>query len=300
MPTTISVLIPVYNVNVTDLIDSLVLQLESVTEQFEILIGDDSEEDLHDEILAKWKHLPVRYFNNESPLGRSANRNMLATKSIYECLIFLDCDCLIPDQQFISNYAQNFDGSSVLCGGTLYEKNKPKIKEQILRWTYGLKREVHSSYQRNHLPYNSFSSFNFCIPSAVFKDLKFDEGIKEYGHEDTLFGFELKDKGISLKHITNPLIHIGLESTTLFIQKTEKSIEGLLALSKREKIPSGFLKTNTLWRAFIKSKKYGLHSFLQVFFPFIKMFVLTSLNSRYPSIYLFDIYKLAYLSKIQS
>lgn len=300
MQTMISVLIPLYNHKVTDLIDSLIKLLKSDTKQFEILIGDDSEHALSDEILDKWKDYPLSYFHNEIPLGRSANRNMLAEKSINECLIFLDCDGVIPDLQFISKYIQEFDGSSVVCGGTIYQKSKPQIKEQILRWTYGVNREVYSADQRTRNPYNSFSSFNFCIPSAIFKTVLFDEKIKEYGHEDTLFGFELKNKGIRVKHIDNPMIHTGLESTMLFIQKTEKSIDGLAAISMRERIPSGFLEGNTLWRAFLRSKSLGLNSFLKVFFPFIKNFALVSLKSRYPNLYLFDIYKLAYLSKIQS
>lgn len=299
MQTKISVLIPLYNENPADLVNSLLKQLSADNVDYEILIGDDSIQALEDKILKKWNDQTVKYFHNKESLGRSANRNMLAGRAAYNYLLFLDCDGIIPDKMFVSRYLKVLDGESAFCGGTLYQNSKPDKKEQILRWTYGREREVISSENRNNNPYNSFSSFNFCIPTKLFKEVLFDEDIKEYGHEDSLFGFDLKESGIPVKHLDNPMIHNGLESAIVFISKTEKAVKGLCDISKRDKIPAGFLDSNTLWRAFEKAKKSGLDKILSLFFPFIKMLVFTSILSRNPKLYLFDIYKLAYLSKIQ-
>jgi len=295
----ISILIPLFQVNVHSLVNSLIEQLGAISKPYEIIIGDDSAEPLINEIPDSWTSNSLRYFHNSNPLGRSANRNMLADKAIYENLIFIDCDALVSDPEFMSKYISEIDGKSVLCGGTIYQRNKPKNKEQILRWKYGTKREVHSSMFRSLNPYNSFSSFNFCIPSAIFKEIKFDERIKEYGHEDTYFGFDLKERGIQIKHIENPLIHNGLESSEVFIEKTKRSIEGLLSISKRDTVPDGFLENNSLWRAYLRTKKSGLNTLLRVIYPFLNIYAPVFLRSRNPGMFLFDLYKLAYLSRIQ-
>ena len=59
--------------------------------------------------------------------------------------------------------------------------------------------------------------------------VKFDERITKYGHEDTLFGFELKKNNTQITHIDNPVINGNLETNEEFIEKTE---EGLLNLLK--------------------------------------------------------------------
>lgn len=295
----ISVLIPLFQVNADSLINSLIKQLSSISKPYEILIGDDSPYQVANAIIDNWKHQHIRYFHNQYSLGRSANRNMLADQAVYENLIFIDCDALVYDSAFIMNYIKEIDGESVLCGGTAYQKRKPDNKEQILRWTYGSKREVHSSIVRNRNPYNSFSSFNFCMPARIFREIRFDERIKDYGHEDTYFGFELKEQAVLVKHLENPLIHNGLESTDVFLEKTKRSIEGLLSLSKRDAVPEGFLENNTLWRASERIRKSGLSTLLKALFPFLERYVVVFLRSQNPSMFLFDLYKLAYLSRIQ-
>ncbi|MEA1878021.1 MAG: glycosyltransferase [Bacteroidota bacterium] len=295
----ISVLIPLFQVNADSLINSLIEQLSSISTPYEILIGDDSPYPVTNTIIDSWKHQHIRYFHNKYSLGRSANRNMLADNAVYENLIFIDCDALVYDSVFIMNYIKEIDGESVLCGGTAYQNRKPDNKEQILRWTYGSKREVHSSIARNRNPYNSFSSFNFCMPARIFREIRFDERIKDYGHEDTYFGFELKERSVFVRHLENPLIHNGLESTDVFLEKTKRSIEGLLSLSKRNAVPEGFLENNTLWRASDRMKKSGLNTLLKAIFPFLERYVVVFLRSQNPSMFLFDLYKLAYLSRIQ-
>lgn len=295
----ISVLIPLFQVNADSLINSLIEQLSSISTPYEILIGDDSPYPVTNTIIDNWKAQHVRYFHNKNSLGRSANRNMLADNAVYENLIFIDCDALVYDSGFILTYIKEIDGVSVLCGGTAYQISKPIEKEQILRWTYGSKREVHSSIVRNKNPYNSFSSFNFCMPARIFREIRFDERIKDYGHEDTYFGFELKERAVLVKHLENPLIHNGLESTDVFLEKTKRSIEGLLYLSKQDTVPDGFLENNTLWRAFEKIRKSGINILLKALFPFLERYVVVFLSSQNPSMFLFDLYKLAYLSRIQ-
>ena len=87
------------------------------------------------------------------------------------------------------------------------------------------------SYRRKH-PYASFATFNFLIQKKLFLGIRFDERCKRYGYEDTLFGFELERRGIPILHIENRLIHTGLETNAVFLQKTETALHTLFSLDE--------------------------------------------------------------------
>lgn len=295
----ISVLIPVYKLNFTALVESLLEQFSSNSVPFEILVGDDSPDSVENQLPANWDQQPIAYFHHSPALSRSGNRNFLAQKAKYEYLLFLDGDAIIDNPDFIKNYVKHLEPQKVICGGTSYQSNPPEKKEQFLRWIYGRNREEHSASIRNKRPYQSFSSFNFVIPGSVFREIRFDTAIQEYGHEDTLFGYALKERQVSVEHVDNSLIHSGLDDAADYLEKSEKAIQGLVELSKRKDLPDGFLAENRLWRSSVKIHHYQMHRFLKLLFPFLKPLIMISLKSRKPSIFLFDLYKIAFLSKIQ-
>ena len=96
-------------------------------------------------------------------------------------------------------------------------KRKTK-KTQVLRWKYGRNREEKNASLRNQSPYQSFTAFNLLAPKDIFQKIAFNEKIDGYGHEDTLFGIELKKEGVTIAHIDNPIIHLGLDEHQVFIK----------------------------------------------------------------------------------
>ena len=58
-----------------------------------------------------------------------------------------------------------------------------------------------------NLPIN-LSHFNLLAPKDIFQKIAFNEKLNGYGHEDTLFGVELKKEGVTMAHIDNPIIHL--------------------------------------------------------------------------------------------
>ena len=70
------------------------------------------------------------------------------------------------------------------------------------------------------------------ILKSAFEKVRFNEKLKQYGHEDTFFGFELEQKGIEIKHITNHVLHAELESNQEFLEKSEKGVLNLIILNK--------------------------------------------------------------------
>ena len=283
----LSILIPTYNFDVRPLVEGLSQQLESFEIEGEILVVDDCSKD-------KWKDINqgvknstfVNYEKLKNNLGRSQIRNYLAHKAKFDYLLFLDCDMKIVEPNFLKNYYQNLSTENVLIGGISYQKDKPK-EEFILHWKVGKEREVKTSEVRQNAPYQSFLSSNFLIPKSIFDKIKFDESITQYGHEDTLFGLELKEFNIPIKHIDNPIEHAGLEPNSVFISKTEKAIENLASLFKEEKIePTKLIAT------YLKINKLGMSGIVFYFLKSFNEVLIKNLKSPNPSLLYFDFYKL--------
>lgn len=158
-----------------------------------------------------WSEGVVNYFELTKNEGRVHARNLLIVKSNFENILFLDCDVQIISDNYLNDYKQEIiQGYEVITGGTVYPKNFPgKLKS--LHWAYG------QYMQRNHFskkvgnPYRSFMTNNFLIKRDIAKTIGFNESIKNYGHEDTIFGFELENRNIEIKHINNPVLHTSVK-----------------------------------------------------------------------------------------
>jgi hypothetical protein len=59
----------------------------------------------------------------------------------------------------------------------------------------------------------------------AFMQFGFDEQFSEYGHEDTLFGNELKYRCIPIKHIDNAAEHLGLDNSKYFWKKANRPLK---------------------------------------------------------------------------
>ena len=234
----ISILIPIYNWDTTTLINSLVKQGNSINVPYEIIAIDDFSNSAHDEMNFSMNHYDfVEVYRNEKNLGRSRTRNLLAEKSQYNWLIFIDADSFV-DEKFLVNYVKEIHKgeADVICGGTIYSPTPPSKPEYKLHWNYGSTREVKSAKLRNDLGFKSFTSNNFAVSSMTFATNQFDESITEYGHEDTLLGKQLAKSGAKISHIDNPVKHLGLETNEVFLGKSEKAIENLVKLFKEGKL----------------------------------------------------------------
>jgi len=234
----ISILIPIYNWDATTLINSLVKQGNSINVPYEIIAIDDFSNSPHDEMNFSMNHYDfVEVYRNEKNLGRSRTRNLLAEKSQYNWLIFIDADSWVDDK-FLVNYVKEIQKgeADVICGGTIYSPTPPSKLEYRLHWNYGTKREMKSAEVRSKLGFKSFASNNFCINSMTFATNQFDESITEYGHEDTLLGKQLEKSGARISHIDNPVKHLGIETNEVFLEKSVKAVENLVTLYKNGKL----------------------------------------------------------------
>lgn len=284
----LSILIPIYNFKVVDAVLELKAQAEKLNIPFEILCFDDasSTHKHNNRILLVKENIQYREFNKN--IGRTKIRNLLVEKAKYSNLLFLDCDIIINKSDFLASYAPYFNSGYVVCGGVAYQKEKPE-EAQALRWKYGRIREEKNASLRNQHPYQSFTAFNLLAPKDIFQKIAFNEKINGYGHEDTLFGIELKKEGITVAHIDNPITHLGLDERQIFIEKTEVGLQNLAILIKENKINNEvklyryyfFCKPTLFLTGFIINK--------------LKKWSKNKLMKGNNSLLIFDLFKLSYL-----
>ncbi len=295
----ISICVPVYNFDVTELTDSLLEQSNRIGYPIEILLFDDHSLSYFRNINSKLNNRKdVNYLEFDFNIGRSKIRNRLADFASGYWLLFLDCDMVIDDPNFLKNYVDVLQKADVICGGIKYGQ-KPFREELILRWKYGIHRECRKPLRRQMSPYNSFMSGNFLINSEVFHTIRFNEEISGYGHEDTVFGINLKRSKTSILHIDNPSVHIGLEPCFDFLQKSEQSVINLTKLMQNAPdLRKDLEKTVKVLRVFKFLRFLGLVILLRWVFRVINPVIRRSLCSRHPSLIMFDVYKLALLAKL--
>ena len=113
---------------------------------------------------------------------------------------------------------------------------------------------------------------------------------------DIFFSYKLKEFKATILHIENPTIHLGLESTAVFIEKSLGAIQTTFTLEKNKKIDT---TARPLQRRYNQLNSIGLTAiFIFVCNSFEKQ-IIANLKSKHPSIILFDLYKLCFYCKLK-
>jgi hypothetical protein len=297
----LSINIPVYNYEIVDLVSQLAEQAEEMQIGYEIRVYDDGSESNIKLQNRKISVLPnVIYVELEENLGRSAIRNKMGFESKFECLLFIDADSLPVDKNYLRNFIENVKPNRVLCGGTAYKPEKPIQAEKYLRWYYGTNREAISAKIRNNKKGFIITSNNFLIEKPVFVKIHFREDIRNYGHEDTLLGYDLYRNGIEIFHIQNPVEHTGLEDSRVFIEKTKTALKSLDQIT--QKILPGdnvFVKQVHFLNKYQSITQYLPTFFLRLFYKLFHRKIERNLTGHKPSLFLFDLYKLCFYSTLK-
>ncbi len=293
----VSVLIPVFNYDIGLLAEQISVQLVALKGAEIIICDDGSDMKFRTQNRLHSEKFGVKYVQNEINIGRSSTRNRLADEACNDILIFLDSDICVQNRNFVVQYLENSSTAEIIFGGIAYSDAPPDEPELFLRWFYGKRREEIAAYERSKQANRLFMTGNFCIKKSVFNKVRFNEQLRTYGHEDTLFAYELAASGFRVLHIENPALHIGLEPCDIFLRKTVAAIDNMLKINQMQK-NSLMLDTIRLWRTYQKLKP--LHFALRLFWRMLKRMIEHNLCSKRPKFVLFDLYKLfalAYFDK---
>lgn len=284
----LSILIPIFNVDVRKLIGELHEQCLKAKIVFEIICFDDfSETKYREKNRSLDTQINVSYIELSENRGRAKIRNLLGKNSRYDYLLFLDSDSKIPNKKFIKRYLPYLDQYDLINGGRIYKKKPPQSKRKVLHWKYGMYRESISAKKRNAKGSMYFHSNNFVIRREVFLQSPFDSEINGYGYEDLVFSEKLIQNGHSLQYIDNPVLHTQLKDTDSFLSDVDHSIKNLASLYYREK-----LMDTRLLRSYKKMNHYNLITLFEKGYQMKENKIKDSLYSDKPSLYNLDFYKL--------
>jgi len=293
----LSVCIPVYNSDVKVLALAISKQIAINNFPVEIIVLDDASspeiELINRDSLVEITN--TRYFSLLENIGRSAIRNRFIDLAYGDFVLFIDGDSHVISEGFIGNYLQTIQLNSgdLIFGGSVYQNESPS-RDKYLRWKYSICRESKSVTDRAN-SHHGFKTNNFCIKKAVLKEYPFDERIKGYGHEDTLFGFVLLQNNIKILHIENPVLNSCLDSNAIFLEKTKQSIQNLWFIHEEIQPNIDFINHVRLLKTYYNVKKRRAIPLLR----FVNYFVGKSneyfLKTGWFTLRMFDFYKLAML-----
>lgn len=290
----ISILIPVNDFDIVALVHSMKDGIAKVQEFCEILIGDDGSSE---EYKKKYNSLAgdkVRIISSEKNIGRASIRNRLILEARGDFLLFIDADAMIigTAENYLLKWLDYLSSGRVIYGGILYQESPPGDPDKFLRWKYGREKEQRKASERKKHPYASFSTFNVLIDKSIFSKFRFYEELKQYGHEDTLFSYQLKKAGIAVLHIDNGLVHEGLETNKEFLSKTKSGMENLSRLYDNVTDKRTFTSTVNLLRIFWYLKVLHMTRIFAGFFIRFRERMEIRLDSSKVSLPLFTFYKL--------
>lgn len=293
----LSICIPVYNSDVSELVYSLINQIEQLDSPIEICVIDDaSSAPKYD--LSKICHPKVTIHKNAKNAGRSRVRNQFLALTNYSHLLFLDGDSRIIRSDFLKIYCELLKTSrvEVVCGASVYQIQKPN-RDYYLRWKYSIERESKSIDERKKNKHLGFKTNNFIIHREIFKENQFNELITGYGHEDSLFGYDLAKSNVQIEHVENPVLNFHLDDNLTFLMKTKEAVRNLKFVLQIVDFDRQFLYSNKLSRIYFLicriRVKWLIYFVLSIIHPINNFFLLKG----YFALPMFDLFKLFYILK---
>jgi hypothetical protein len=296
----LSINIPVYNIEVSDLVRQLKEQADTLSVDYDIRVYDDSSEEKFKERNRWVRELSnIIYLELDKNIGRSAIRNKMGFDSKRRYQLFIDADSRLVNDRFLKNYIEHAKSGCIISGGTSYSDSKPGDCEKMLRWKYGRMREAVPAKIRAGKKGFIISSNNFFIESDLFKKIHFREEIISYGHEDTLLGFDLFNYGAEPLHIDNPVEHTGIEDSAVFLMKTRDAMKNLLFISKTAGTNASALKSRiSFLNAYNMLTQVIPPSMIKWIFIRLSNVLESNLTGKNPQLFIFDLYKLGYYAQI--
>jgi glycosyltransferase involved in cell wall biosynthesis len=288
----ISVCIPVYNYDIRPLASQLSDEACKAAIVMEIIFLDDGSDNYYRNLNRQVSDSPsIKYIEQDHTGSRSAVRNRLGREASFPWLLFLDCDSGLPTGGFAERYIDVAKEADVVCGGTMYKESPPDDRNLLLRWIYGKKREQLTAAERNLQNKFAVTANNFMIRKQVFALCPFRETIRDYGHEDSVLGYDLRRSGFRVVHTDNPVYHNGLETSSRFLGKTKTALGNLLFISNNIIPDESFTDGLPLLKWRRRMKKMGMIRIAGFLFRLSEPLLKKNLTGKNPSLFLFDLYR---------
>lgn len=236
----ISICVPVFNQNLSSLLEELYSQQQTLNFKTEVLIYEDGSY-LYTNINEK-KCLEYHFTHiwSKENMGRVKSRLHLANKSRYDWILFIDADMFPSSKRYLSNYFSatiSKQAAKVIFGGYAYDKKK---RNNFLRSHYGKRREQKPAFQRAIAPYKYVFSGNMLIQKEIF--IRSSIVLNHSYGLDMLLGAELFKKKVTVQHIENETLHLGIDTNEVYLKKLKNGSVQLRKLYDQQFIPRGHNK----------------------------------------------------------
>lgn len=243
----ISILIPVYNYDIENLILDLSKEIigEGMESQFEVLVFDDGS--TNDLLKSKNKEISerfgfIKYFSSNENLGRSKSRNYLSKIANRTYCLLLDCDTIPDKNDFLKKYLKIInEGTKIACGGISYIKISEISREKLFYLKFSNESDAKNAKSRNIAPWQSFLSSNFLVERSILIRFPFDEDYIGYGYEDLDWAVTLDANNLKILHIDNTVTHKGLIDEDIFFNRSSEALVNYVKFSR--KYPKYFHET---------------------------------------------------------
>ena len=107
----------------------------------------------------------------------------------------------------------------------------------------------------------------------------------------------MKKKKVTIIHIENPVFHLGLETTTIFIEKSLEAVKTTFLLENKNLLEQDL---RPLQKSYLKLKKWNLIGFYSfIVSKFLKK-MKNNFHSLKPNLFLFDLYRLHYYIQLKT
>jgi glycosyltransferase involved in cell wall biosynthesis len=289
----------VYNTDVRQLARQLADQALKTDQNIELIFFDDCSDLQFRELNREIQGMGgVLYKELTRNMGRASIRNRMGKVASQPWLLFMDADTEVRNPDFFRNYIQNVSCNPVLCGGVVLQDEPPEDKTFLLRWIYGKKREQLTAQQRIRGNKFALVTTNFLINKEVFLRHGFREIIKDYGHEDTVLGYDLIKSGIRILHIDNPVLHKCPDTSLGYLQKTRKALDNLWYISQYIIPDPEFRQELGMLRVRDRLSVSGLLPLTGWLFRRFQSLLVRNLTGTHPKLLLFDLYRIGYLCQL--
>jgi len=290
----ISILIPCFDYNAYPLVSILEKQALMLKIDFEIICIDDGSFSSKNDVNQKINLLTnSKFIESKKNIGRINNRLLLAEKSQYEWLIFLDVDTLPNEDNFLKNYIDQLNKGMMIIGGCIYKE--PENENFSLRYKFGKLREEINSNIRNKNAYKYISSCNFMCHRNVLIDVLSSIKSISYGN-DYIFGSFIKKMGIDVNHIDNPVLIDNIDENQIFIKKTHHALDNLISSYNNKIIKKHSI---SILKAYMILDNLLLKNVFVKITDLYRNLLKRNLYRKDPNLFLFDLYRLNYLCKIK-
>lgn len=218
----LSVLVPFFRDNPAALIAALAASPIGA-HQVELIAVDDGNRraDLAADVFDAMAHAPFActLITREANSGRAIARNRLIARARGAHVLFLDADMALLDRWFLPRWLQLIDteNPAVAFGGFTVDPN-PDDRDVALHAFISKRSDCRPAAHRARHPAQALATSNLLVRRDVLNAFAFDPGFRGWGYEDSEWAFRVASRH-AIRHIDNPLRHLGLDTTDALIAK---------------------------------------------------------------------------------